>query len=452
MQSTSKRWLACIGVAILSTACTVEPEIDRPDVLLIVVDTLRADRVEMGNHVLGPDGTRRRTSPRINALTFHSTQFTNATSTACWTNPSMASMFTGLAPDTMGEAGVPIKVPDSILTLGEMFKSAGYETRAVISNLYMGQKLGLAQGFDSWDEENAKGHTHVSSRSVTDKAVAILEEKGRKRPLFLLAHYYDPHYDYIEHPGLRYSVDYSGKLESINDNYHHMRAQAEAGLFGPEDIAHLLDLYDSEVAYTDAHLGRLFDELDRLDAYDDMLLVFTSDHGEALLERPSMELGHGQSLYQELLHVPLTIKLPNDHEHRVVDRLVTTRDLLPTLVDLCKLPDPHDMAARSLLRPQAEAPVFSVSQSATRLQCVRDGRWKLVHAMVSGEQQLYDLESDPAETTDVHASEPEVVARLDALRVEWEQRNTSVRELLTLERPEFSSAELEMLRQLGYTD
>ena len=176
------------------------------------------------------------------------------------------------------------------VTLGETFQRAGYSTHGVVSHVYLDAKHGFDQGFDSWDEANAQGHKHISSPSISDKAIAILGDRGQDKPLFLFLHYFDPHYDYIEHEEQRFSGEYTGKLESLGDNFVTLRNEAKSGAFGPADIQHLNDLYDSEIAFTDHHIGRVFAELQRLGFYDDTLVVLTADHGEELGERPDMDI------------------------------------------------------------------------------------------------------------------------------------------------------------------
>lgn len=445
-----------LAAALALGACTepVPPEpAPRPNVLLVVVDTLRADH-------LGFQGYARATSPNLDALAEHGNVFLNATSTAPWTNPAVLSLFTGLHPGALGEADRAMALPEDVPSLGRLLAAEGYRTHGVVSHLYVGEKFGFSAGFESWDQENAKGHTHVSSEDVTALALARLMELdggavpgAEPAPFFLYLHYFDPHYDYLEHEGFEFSSGYTGKLESARDNIRNLRRLAESGKFDQVDLQHLVDLYDSEVSFTDHHIGRVLAELERRGLYDDTLIVVTADHGEALAEREDRWIGHTVSLHEEVVHVPLVIKLPGSRARTDVVRPVSTVDLLPTLAAFLRLelPEAKAWSARSLLLSEEEQPAFVETLHRAQLQGVRSGDWKLIHDLKSGESRLFDLAADPGESSDLAAREPERVAELEALRAAWGLRNARLRELYTAEQPELTPEEIEQLRALGYT-
>jgi len=389
--------------------------------------------------------------------------FLNATSTAPWTNPAVLSLFTGLHPAALGEAERAMALPSDVPSLARVLAAEGYRTHGVVSHLYVGEKFGFSDGFESWDQENAKGHTHVSSQDVTALALERMVSLGgggelgpdaqQVEPFFLYLHYFDPHYDYLEHEGFEFSDGYDGKLKSLRDNIRNLRRQAAAGKFDEVDLQHLQDIYDSEIRFTDHHIGRVLDELERRGLYDDTLIVVTADHGEALAERPERWIGHTITLHQEVVHVPLVIKLPGSRARVDVTRPVSTVELMPTIADFMRLelPESRVWAARSLLAAESDLPVFIETQHRARLQGVRRGSWKLIHDQESGVSRLFDLDADPGETLDLAVDEPERVAELEQLRAEWSARNLKLRELYTAEEPELTPAEIEQLRALGYT-
>jgi arylsulfatase A-like enzyme len=466
--SNGIRRVACAAglLALLVSGCGQPPR--RADVILIVVDTLRADR-------LGAYGYERPTSPHIDGLAKHSHLFRNASTPAPWTNPAMAAMFTGLAPDALGVAERAIKLPAELPTLAETLRAEGYATHGVVSNSYVGKDLGFGQGFDSWNDEHAGDQEYVSSPGVTDAALAILAKRDPNKPLFLFVHYFDPHSDYLEHEEFCFSGDFAGNKARREANLRALKEQASTRKFTPEetrlllnsfifdrplatadtitpkDIQHLNDLYDSEVAFLDSHLGRLFAELERRGEYDKALIVLTADHGEALCDRPDHFIGHSSHLYQELLHVPLLIKTPGIRNQTVIEEVASTQDVLPTVVDFLRLPGQKTLRARSLLRELSGNPVFAATHHEDSLQAVRRGRWKLIHNPDTGKTMLFDLDEDPGETDDRSEHQPQIRAELEQLRHAWSERNALVRKTITVETPDFSAAEQERLRRLGYT-
>ena len=431
-----------LALSATSLGCAGEDPLPRPPIVLIVLDTLRADH-------LGAYGAERSTSPRIDELAGRSLVFERATSTAPWTNPSMAALFTGEHPAALGIREAAAVLPAAVPTLTETLSAAGYQTFGVVSHIYVGEKLGFARGFERWNEEHARGHHYVSSAAVTDAALAQLDGRDPERPFFLFVHYFDAHYQYLEHEGHRFTQGPPREgVEALSVD--ELRGRVGAGQLAPGDLRRLADVYDSEVSFVDHHVGRLLDELERQGLYDASLVVLTADHGEALGDHGWV--GHTRTLYQELVRTPLLVKLPGSRESTRVAASVSTRDVYPTLVDHLRLrvPGQADAAQRSLLNVEDDRPAFSETQSNATLQSVTLGPWKLVHDTSSGAQRLFDLASDPGESRDRAAAEPTRVAELEALRRAWDERNASVRRLLDANAPELSEAELEQLRLLGY--
>ena len=195
----------------------------RPDVLIVVIDTLRADH-------LGFLGYARETSPHLDALAADSILWRRALAHAPWTSPSVGALLTGLHPAALGygDSRSPVRPDDRVLYLAEILRENGYQTEAIVSHTYVAAKLGFDQGFDRFDEGDAQGPGHVSSPSVTDKAIAALE-RPRRRPFFLFAHYFDPHFNYLRHEPFDFDPGYDGELPEHMGELRHRNLRVGPG-------------------------------------------------------------------------------------------------------------------------------------------------------------------------------------------------------------------------------
>ena len=394
--------LAGALLALALTGCSGEPR--RSSVLLVVVDTLRQDH-------LGCYGYERDTSPHIDRLAAGAVRYAHAYAAASWTTPSVACLLTSRYPSELGILTEPNRLDDRFVLLSEVLSGEGYATAAVVSHYFLGSQWNFGQGFDSFDESSIRashptlpdgtslGHSGVSSPSVTDSALAFLRQP-RDRPFFLFVHYFDPHYDYLEHEGYRFSrPGYEGPVRS-GTPYTDLISQLAS--LDDEDRRHLVDLYDSEVAFTDEHIGRLLDGLEELGLAEDTLVVLTADHGEELLDRGN--IGHGHSLYEEQIAVPLIVRYPGG-DPRVVEESVGLVDLFPTLLSYLGVPIAHRISGRSFLGTgddpsAARRPVFSETDWGRSRSVVRR-RLKLHLHLPSTQQRLFDLAVDPGERDDL---------------------------------------------------
>jgi arylsulfatase len=444
-----------IGIFIvLSTVVWLDGTFFRPkgpNVIFIVVDTLRSDHI--GSH-----GYFRPTSPSIDRFAEDSIVFVNAQCQAPWTTASIGSLLTSRYPEELGlrDSIHPARTDDRFLFLAEIFKDNGYRTHAVVSHTYIGSPLGFAQGFDTFDEENAQGHAHISSPSLTDKAISFLES-NEEEPFFLFLHYFDPHFSYVLHQPFDYYPDYRGPIPSGMPYRDLVQSIPE---MSEEDIQYVLALYDSEIRFTDEHVGEFLNALKERDFYDDSLIIFTADHGEAFLDREDKKIGHERTLYQELIRVPLMIKLAGKSSRVIVDQQVGLVDLVPTLLAHLGISTPRsyrldgrvlplgDAQALSKMEPQ---PVFSETKARGRwIQSVTWDHWKLIHNRKFDIHMLFDLAEDPGEMSAVNENNPEILDNLKAALNLWsnelEQKSRGVK----VSQPEFSPEQLEQLRSLGY--
>lgn len=422
------------------------------NVLFIVIDTIRADRMSF----LGCD---RETTPRLDELAEQSWVFERAYATAPWTVPAIGSMFTGHHPRTLGIEDEAVAIPEKIATLPEIFDASGYNTVGIVSHIYVGAKYGFARGFDFFDAEEARGRDHISSPGVTRRAATALMELGkRQEPFFLFVHYFDPHYNYFEHEGFAYSKDYEGPFHS-GLSYKRMRGMFAKGAADADDRDYLGDVYDSEVAFTDHHIGRLLDRLEELGMFDETLVVVAGDHGEELADYADGWVGHTKRLTNELIHVPFLMKNPGQKIERRIKRPISMVDVTPTIARQAGLR--HGTAKGVYGRPVAlrgtrgslERPILSETRRWARMQAIVTRDWKLVRDEAHGTYGLYHLPTDPSAVRDVFKEQPDRAAYLQAQLGLWDRMSADLEAKMpnnTAAKPQLSPRELEQLRELGY--
>jgi arylsulfatase A-like enzyme len=384
--------------------------VERPPlVLLVTLDTTRADRLSGYGHA-------RETSPQLDRLAADAVVYENAIATSSWTLPSHASLFTGKLGSVHG-AGYDAEGPLSLATalpgreweayrarplgegertLAEILKEAGYATGAVVAGPWMKRAFGLAQGFDFYDDDQIDTTDGRRADRVTDSALRFLERTAGAAFLFL--NYYDPHgpYDAPE-PFARRFLEKGATL-------------GEGVPKGEE----LLARYDAEIAYMDHHLGRLLDELRRRGRYDPALVVVTSDHGELLGEHG--RIGHGESLTEPELKIPLIVKRPRGQEPPARSRAAAQlTDVLPTILAALRLEAPR--AIQGGVLPNAGHPVVAEVDPLPAL--APSGRWRALYDgslkflwNSRGDHRLFDLAADPAEGANLFSREPERARRL----------------------------------------
>ncbi len=423
------------------------------NVVLIVIDTLRADH-------LGCYGHERDTTPNIDGLASEGLLFTNAISAAPWTTPSVASLLTAQYPAVLGIRGSPTRMHRGFPLLSEILRGHGYATHGVVSGPLLSASLGFGEGFDAYDESSATGHEDISSPSVTAEAIAFLRANPPEKPFFLFLHYFDPHYNYILHPQYDYYPAYDGKLRSgqpIQELWQQRHSMSE------DDIRYLLALYDSEIMFTDEYIGRVLDELKHLGVYDNTIIVLTADHGEEFMERGW--IGHTITLYQELIHVPLIIKLSKGTA-KIVESSVGLIDIMPTVLSYLGLEVADGLDGRSLDLSAPEQitsmPVFSetfnnqphrpepVEPIALRSVTLKGS--KLTYDEIPGIWRFYDLLADPLEQTNLFATDDARKDSLQKLLLDWiEDVNSKLPAVPDQDQQDlFSPEQIRQLKSLGY--
>ena len=283
-------------------AAAIAPAATAPahNLVVIVIDTLRADR-------LSCYGYGKRTTPRLDQLAARGLRFERAYGTAPWTLPSTGSLLTGLQPEMhRGTHFFASLAPDCRL-LAERVAERGYQSAAFVGNYFVQPLFGFARGFASYDEGCMVDRGGINSDRISDAAIAWLDRHAAAptAPFLLYLHYFDPHYNYWEHDGFAFGGEDTERVFSGADIYA-LREQQKR--FDEADRARLSALYDSEVAFTDHHVGRVFDHLTKLGRDQDTFVLVTADHGEALGEHGW--IGHTIQLYEESIRIPLLLAGP----------------------------------------------------------------------------------------------------------------------------------------------
>jgi arylsulfatase A-like enzyme len=421
------------------------------NVVLLTVDTLRADRLGAYGYTTHPN------SPKIDAQLGSGVVFENAMSQRASTWPSLASLLTGLYPSGHGVAENGYGFPDGLPTLPKLLHGAGYRTGAFLSNMCDANHQG-------WDDFACSGG---QDGKTVRRALEWAQAADGKRPFFLWVHLFGAHPPYYNGGALADELDpgYTGTLGP-------KKWQLDPVMTKPvpldgRDVRHLNALYDAAVNGSDRLSGSLLDALRAAGKLDRAIVLFAADHGEELYQH-NRYLYHSCSVYQTALHVPLGLAAPGLlPAGGRVRQTVEMIDVLPTLLDLLALPKPAEQHGRSLVpyleRPGgggAGKPAFS-EYGSTTIRTVTQGNWKLVHNPdgVSpvcipdappnhypiGREELYDLSKDPGETTNLAASQPGKVAELAKL---IRQRFAAVRNRSG--RQEMTDELKKKLNELGY--
>jgi arylsulfatase A-like enzyme len=476
-----------------ASAAPVAADPTSPDVVLVSIDTLRADH-------LGVYGRSPTLTPEMDRIAREGVVFTRALASSPWTTPSVASLLTGL-PTIRHGAGLPLSagftfarapLDGRFTTLAERFAAAGYRTRGVVANGFLGPQSGMGRGFEDyampfggamiagfmrdlpltrlivaltppekWGDYRAEG--------VTDAALQRLGESD-PRPLFLWVHYIDPHTPFQADPA---RLDTAALIETVHQEQPPVRddgtvvgdiftatdlVRSGALWLGPQDRERLKSYYAGEVAYTDRHVGRLFEALRARRSKRAIVAALTADHGEEFWDHGHFE--HGHDYYREVTWVPLLFwgagVVPAG---RTVTAVVGLVDVAPTLVELAGLPAVQPEApdeGRSLAgvwdagdRADAAAPARFSGGNLYGLPAVlvEHGPWRSL-LRANGTLELYDVTRDPQEHHDRAFEEPELARRF---RQALEPQLAGLMHTAAGgTAPKLSPEQLEALRSLGY--
>jgi len=440
---------------------------DRPPqhVLLIVIDTLRADH-------LSCYGYPRVTSPNIDALATRGVRFDQHIAQSSWTAPSMVTMMTG-----QRLTGPRLDVPDQTPVLAELFKDAGYRTGAWSANELLCADNGFDRGFDVFVDEKEWHSKKPVGR--LDEIVAWLKE-NKDNDTFTWVHFTDPHDPYLPPAKTRTEepVELSPEQRELIASVAEVK---EIAGVEPETayIAHEIGRYDDEIVSVDIKVRKLLATLQEIGRFEEAVVVVTSDHGETLWQRAESDMRvllrqkarekkqqgdlrvrdlfkqtHGDFVYQELVRVPLIIAAPGLEAGSVVSAPLESIHLPRTILALAgvDVEGVEQMVGRDLFGGNVPTGAYSMTKLGEAF--VSEDHWKLILPTTRGmedweyETQLYDLGSDPHERDNLAAERPEKVAELTR-RIE-ERRAVALPRLTKLEQRQRELENMARLEALGY--
>lgn len=335
--SRSRAFVALLAGLLALPACSRTPP---PNIFLVVIDTLRADR-------LGVYGNQSGLTPFLDQLAARGTVFTNAYAPSSWTCPSVASLFTSRYPSQHRVSDFESVLADDEISLAESLQKLKYNAAGFSANFRLVAELGYAQGFNRWGAENLPGK--IRGDYLRGQVKDWLERE-HPSPALLFLQFMEPHAPYEPPEPQRARFQIAGDSEAVRAVNEKLRQQVR--LINPE-IRLLLSLYNGEVASVDAEIQQLFAMLEQRGLLSNAIIVITADHGEEFREHGLM--GHGKSLYNETIKIPLIIVAPGYTGGRVVDQNVSLVDVAPTLLDLVGLPSQPSFEGRSL-KPLLKGP------------------------------------------------------------------------------------------------
>jgi len=432
--------------------------LERPNVIVYLVDTLRADH-------LGTYGYELPTSPALDAMASEGVVFERMFAQSGWTRTSVASLMTGLNPPVHGVLSRDDALPEAAITLPVLMRDLGYETVAVITNGNVSGTFGFEQGFDRFkyfgeQAQDINPEVHHLSDAVNAEFLGWLDGRQTDQPFFAYLHTSDPHAPYT--PREPYLGQFVGDLPRSGLDWPRY---ARAFVAGQDELSaeqvrdELAALYDAEIAFNDFHFGRLLAALEERGVAQNTVVIFTSDHGEEFLDHDGY--GHGKTLYRELVQVPLVLRLPQGIAAGT--RPVATAqhiDLLPTIVELAGGTPPAWAQGRSLLPAVRDATWRSKVTARSYLELdissvasLISDDWHLLRSPMDGDHartlglRLFDLAADPAEFSDLRARQ-KVIAGL--LLANWRRMEAGEAPLFAIDSAEIDAELAARLRDLGY--
>jgi arylsulfatase A-like enzyme len=454
-------WLATLGFGLNLSLPNATPQQavlatdSKPqfNVLIITGDALRADH-------LGLYGNATVKTPNLDRLGQSGTWFTTAIVQQPNTNASHTSIFTGVFPFVHGVRQHMIdRLAPDVQTLAEVLGQRGYQTAGLYSWVSLEKGFSGLRGFQTYEDlsihltstlrdprfqnlivtyrllgkylflpgviensflqgaQNSVEDTTDGKANVTTDAALRWLDANASKPFFLWVHYYDPHYPYTPPPPFdtMYDPDYTGSVDGDMPTIHYIFDHNTGKLTGA-DVNHLRALYAGEVSFSDQQLGRLVDEVDRLGLRENTIVVMTGDHGEGLGN--DGRWFHGSQLYYAEIHVPLIIRFPPAiPANRSIKAPVESIDIMPTILDLLKIPVPAGVQGTSLLPWIAGSKQSDDAVAITMLDTYKqisllNSQWHLIWNRRDNTSELYDYHADPLETDDQASQHPDVAAQL----------------------------------------
>lgn len=431
------------------------PRTGRPNIVLITVDALRADR-------LGVYGYTRPTSPAIDAFAREAVIVTDAIAQAPYTKASIGSLFTGLFPtahkahttalpvsalmDGAADGDTP-EMSDVLSakldTLAEALAAAGYRTYGFSTNPFLIPDFGFAQGFERF-QFFADGTAYAAARSVLPAALAAIDARD-PRPFFVWIHLMEPHNPYAPPEPFRSMFPPAAPPRVIDSKL----IPPWLSIDGSRDLNLYSARYDAEIRTVDAALEQFWNALKGRGLWDDTVVALTSDHGEEFMEHGGLE--HNTSLYDEQLRVPLIVRVPGLAPRRVRAQAQLV-DLYPTLAALAGARTPEDLHGgdlRPVLAGDTVGEPYAYAEIVGRRFAVRTVEWKLISSLQGG-RQLFDLTTDPGEQENLARVQPQRAADYEKILARMLATAIRAGNRLEGESIPISPIVRERLRALGY--
>ncbi len=475
-------------------------------VILISIDTLRADHLSCYGYL-------KKTSPYIDAFAQDAVIFENAFVQSPWTTPSHISMLCSLYPSVHGVVNYPN--PDALdpkaTTLAEILLKQNYQTAAFTEGGYTKPHFGLGQGFQRYplfEGEETSNFENLKIRSRLkenmQRTLSWLEETSA--PFFLFFHTFEPHYPYD--PPETFLKEYTDffsrearmeKLKAIiakgesekklsAEEWSFFMIASYQGLYDWQEVEDpswwqsasnfffnvhwkqnpsfrrnfvqgLLDLYDGAINYTDSQIERMLDALKQRNLYDESLIIITSDHGEGFMEHGEIE--HGHTHYEEILHVPMIVKLPGSRfKGRRISSTVLSIDILPTVLDIIGLPPLKKAQGKSFYPLMSETPDTnnrtayaegtSLPDDPLGLKSIRDESRRLIVHSEQDRFELYDLKNDPDEKINLASENLSKNNDLLNMLIKTNEKNQKLKKRYKVQKITLSQEDIEELKALGY--
>ena len=423
----------------LVLSCTPRSRTTPQHLILITIDTLRADHTSLV-------GYARETTPELKALAEGGANFTRAIAQWPKTGTSFASMFSGLYPQTTGLTHrAALKLPEDLDTLPGRLKEQGFRNVAVISNPVLSQELGWDRHFDeyleTWSDVESDDpfvyRPQLSARRVNTLASDLLERNRSEERLFVWIHYSDPHAPYVLPNAAPNPFGGDDIYEQSSDIVPDLTGTRGRAIPGVTHLRDYVSLYDANVLESDRAIGELLRRLEALELLSDAAVVVTADHGESLGEK-RLFFEHGPLPHNPGVHVPLILTGPGIKPGQRIGSALGLIHLLPTVCEWLQIPCPDSIDGTSLWpiltdsksTPSESSPRLAFSEAGHRpdhFRTVQNKRFKLVYFTKrrsefpdpEGRFELYDLAQDPAEKTDVQSEYPEELRQLQRALVTW---------------------------------
>ena len=408
-----KKYIKMVAVALLVLLLLLDIGVflygkiqakEGPNVVLIVIDALRQDH-------LGCYRYERNTSPHIDALAQESVVYKNAYSSSPWTIPSVASLFTSLYPNNHRAINNRDMLPESVLTISEIFKNEGCTTFFMGGgNSYIGKRFKFHQGFDSFSNER------INAARLTDQFLSLIP-KLKKRRFFAYLHYMDVHLPYKQNPYYDFFVQKEAAHHFEPGKFSHkdIKRLTISNTLSAADREYLVALYDGQIRFVDENIGRILSMLKRNHMLNNTLVVVTSDHGEEFWDHDHFE--HGHSLYHELIRIPLIIAgnqvKPSEIKNpaRSIDLLPTVLEIVDIKTDRYKLKEvrslkpfnrensewDHSIFAMGTLRGDEKYCLILGNKKLIINTGIKKGKIRLIGYKKKRKFEFYDITNDPFE-------------------------------------------------------